>query len=502
MSARTLRTVFLVLVGAQVVILAARHPVFFGDLTSYPSRVSAGLPAGAGSSLPLLVAVLAASAAWARGPRRLERFAAAGIANVAAAGLAVYGAALATGRLVPGLAWAALAASAAAAVLTGRPADEEPPGGTARVSASDALSALSLGTLLVPTVFPFVAFDANVVWAWRAYAMRTDGFAHAIVACFRPGYPPLDSILLWLGISDPVFEGRLVPWLLLVLFALFFRARLARVVPDLAAAGLLFLLATVHVWQGVATFYADVPLMIFVVAGSLLVLGLPGDRPPSRPERAAGALCLAAAALVRPDGILCIGVVVLAALLVARRRLVPALAPVAFAAAAWATWALRPAALRAGADGYRFIGNTDWRMAGGTAAEAARHVVGRFLYSLQGQWLSHNGLGAAVYLAVLVWVWRYLSRRARVDGPDGESTRFAGAVTFLSLGAVAGLYAVLPFVTNMRASVAPDTAPGWDAAYRTFANVGIGRMTVHLLPFFVLYAAGALAAASRAERSA
>jgi hypothetical protein len=75
-------------------------------------------------------------------------------------------------------------------------------------------------------------------------------------------------------------------------------------------------------------------------------------------------------------------------------------------------------------------------------------------------------------------------------------------VTFLSLGAVAGLYAVLPFVTNMRASVAPDTAPGWDAAYRTFANVGIGRMTVHLLPFFVLYVAGALAAASAAEDGA
>ena len=121
-----------------------------------------------------------------------------------------------------------------------------------------------------------------------------------------------------------------------------------------------------------------------------------------------------------------------------------------------------------------------------------------FLYSLQGQWLSHNGVGTAVYLAALVAAWRTFSRDARGGGAADEETRLAGAVTFLSLGAVAGLYAVLPFVTNMRASVAPDTAPGWAAACRTFMNVGIGRMTVHLLPFFVLYALSALAASSRA----
>jgi len=238
-------------------------------------------------------------------------------------------------------------------------------------------------------------------------------------------------------------------------------------------------------------FYADVPLMVFVVAGSLLAFGLPGDAAPTRSERAAGALCLAAAVLVQPDGFLSLGVVVVAVLWAARRRLDGAAAPLKLASAAWATWALRPASLRAGSGAYAFVGSADWRSAGATPLEAGAQVLGIFLFSLQGQWLSHKGVGTAVYLAVLVAAWRALSRDARGGGPAEEDTRLAGAVTFLSLGAVAALYAVLPFVANMRASVAPDASPSWAAAYRTFANVGIGRMTVHLLPFFVLYAVSA-----------
>lgn len=496
MSARALRNALLALLAAQAAILAAQHVTFFSELFRLPSRLTGGLPAGAGSSVPLLLGILAASAAWARGPRQVERFAAAGLANLAAAGLAVYTAALATGRLVAWLPWTVLALSALFSFLAlrdgGAPAPRSP------LSLLDALSALVLATLLVPSVFPYVAYDAKLVWAWRAYAMRDDGFVHAVTGGLRPGYPPLDSILLWIGIGDPLFEGRLLPWLLLVLFAVFFRARLARTAPGLAPAGLLFLVATVHVWQGVATYYADVPLMVFAAAGSLLVLGLPAGTgaAPSLFDRAAGALCLAAAVLVRPDGFACLVVVVLAALLSVRTRLRAAAAPLLFAAAAWATWALRPAPLRAGAEAYRFVGGANWREAAATPVEAIARVIGIFLFSLQGQWLSHKGVGAAVYLVVLVAAQRFLSRGSRLGGPAEDETRLAGAVTFLSLGAVAGLYAVFPFVADMHASVGPDRFPSWAAAYRNFANVGMGRMTVHLLPFFVLYAVCALAAAS------
>ncbi len=495
MSARVLRNALLALLAAQVVILAAQHVTLFSELFRFRSRLAGGLPAGAGSSVPLLLGILAASAAWARGPGQAERFAVAGLANLAAAGLAVYAAALATGDLYAWLPSAVLALSALLSLLVPRPCAAPVP--RVPLSVLDALSALVLATLLVPSVFPYVAFDAKLVWAWRAYAMRNEGFVHAVTAGLRPGYPPLDSILLWFGIGDPLFEGRLLPWLLLVLFAVFFRARLARTAPGLAPAGLLFLVATVHVWQGVAVYYADVPLMVFAAAGSFLVLGFPAGSgaAPSRFDRVAGALCLAAAVLVRPDGFVCVGVVVFAALWCARARLRSAAAPLLFAAAAWATWVLRPASLRAGAEAYRFVGGANWREAAATPAEAVARVLGIFLFSLQGQWLSHKGVGTAVYLAVLVAAHRFRSRETRHDGPAEEETRLAGAVTFLSLGAVAGIYAVFPFVADMHASVGPDTFRTWAAAYRNFANVGMGRMTVHLLPFFVLYAVSALATA-------
>jgi hypothetical protein len=495
MSARVLRNALLALLAAQAAILAAQHVTFFSELFRLPSRLAGGLPAGAGSSVPLLLGILAASAAWARGPGRAERFAVAGLANLAAAGLTVYAAALATCRLFAWLPWAVLALSALLSLVVSR--DGGAPAPRAPLTLLDALSALALATLLVPAVFPYAAFDAKLVWAWRAYAMRDEGFVHAMTAGLRPGYPPLDSILLWFGIGDPLFEGRLLPWLLLVLFAVFFRARLARTAAGLAPAGLLFLVATVHVWQGVATYYADVPLMVFATAGSFLVLGLGAGTgaAPSRFDRVAGTLCLAAAVLVRPDGFVCVGVIVLAALWGARARLRAAAAPLSFAAAAWATWALRPASLRAGAEAYRFVGGANWREAAATPVEAAACVLGIFLFSLQGQWLSHKGVGTAVYLAVLVAAHRFLSRGARHGGTAEEETRLAGSVTFLSLGAVAGLYAVFPFVADMHASVGQEEFRTWAAAYKNFANVGIGRMTVHLLPFFVLYAVCVLAAA-------
>jgi hypothetical protein len=501
MSARTLENALLALLGVQVAILVAEHATFFRELFSFPSRLAGGAPVGAGSSLPLLLGILAASAAWARGTRSLERFAAAGLANVAGISLAAYAAAFASGRLFAWLPWAVIALSAAlgASLTRGRPPAPAAPEARARFSPFDALSAFFLTTLVVPTVFPYVAFDAEVIWAWRAYAMQDRGFAVAATRVLRPGYPPLDSIVLWIGIGDPLFEGRLLPWLLLVLFAVFFRARLARISPRLAPAGLLFSLATVHVWRGLATYYADVPLMIFAVAGSFLVLGLPAGTgsAPSRFDRVAGALALAAAVLVRPDGFVCVVVVAVAALWGARARLRAAAAPVAFATAAWATWVLRPAPLRAGAEAYHFVGGANWREVGGTAVEAAARVFGIFLFSLQGQWLSHKGVGTAVYLAILVATHRILSRGTRRGGPAEDETRVAGAVTFLSLAAVAGVYAVFPFVADMHASVAPDRLSSWAAAYRNFANVGMGRMSVHLLPFFVLYAVCALAALPR-----
>ena len=501
MNARTLRTVLLFVLSAQVLVLVAEHATFFSELFRFPSRLGSGLPAGAGSSLPLLLATLAAAALWAGRPWSWERFAAAGLATFAAYGLAIYVAALASGRLLAWLPWAAVSVSAAlaAAGYRSRPAAPEI---RSPLSRFDVLSLLFLSTLVVPAVFPYIAYDARLIWAWRAYAMRDEGFAYAVTRVLRPDYPPVDSILLWLGVGDPLFEGRLLPAVLLALFAVFFRARLARILPALAPAGLLFLVATVHVWRGLATYYADVPLMIFLVAGSLLVLGLPraGDGKAPAFDQAAGAFCLAAAALVRPDGGVCLGLLACAALWRERASARRAILPAAAAFAAWASWALRPASLRPAATGFLFAGS-QWREAGATAADAVRIVSDTFFFSLQGQWLSHKGVGAAVYLVAVIAAQRVLTRASRVESPEERETRFFGAVTFLSLAAVAFIYAVLPFTSDIRAGVAPNVYPTWEASFRNFANVGIGRMTVHLLPFFVLYAARTFAAASRRRRA-
>ena len=501
MSARARRNLLLLLLGVQVAILVAQHETFFSELFRFPSRLADGMPARGGSSLPLLAAVIGASALWARRVRTAERFAAAGLATVAAAGLAVYAAALATGSLFAWLAWAAVAISAALALASPR-SGALPPTGPPRApwTAFDAGSALFLSTLLVPAVFPYIAYDAKMIWAWRAYAMRDDGFARAVTGVIRPEYPPLDSILLWLGVGDPLFEGRLLPWLLLVFFALLFRARVARISPSLAAPALLFLVSTVHVWQGIGRYYADVPLMIFAVAGWLLALGLPGDAAPSRFDLVAGGLLLASAILVRPDGALAVALVgVGAACRVggAARRAWPAAAA---AAVAWATWALRPGWLRPGPDAYVFFSRGgEWREAGATTAAAVQATLLTYLNAMQGQWLSHKGLGVTFWIVLLVAVSR--ARTPVSDDAREAETRLYGTVSFLSFAGVAVLYLVIPFRSDIRGAVAPDEFPTWVLAFRNFARVGMGRMVVHLVPYCVLYVVSAYASAGTPGRT-
>lgn len=499
MSARALRRALLLLVAVQATIGLYQQTVFFEQLFRFPSRLSAGVPPGAGSSLPLLVGVLALGWLWAFPNPSGSAFAAASLAHVALLGLSQYAVGLATDRVVPGLGPSVLVASAATALATrrfgGRRAREKTPPFTAW----DALSGAFLCMLLIPAVFPYIHFDAKVIWAWRAYAMRSDSYVAAVTGVTQPGYPPLFSILLWLGVGDPLFEGRLLPWLCLVLFAVFLRTRLARISAAGAAPALLFLLSTVHVWQGTGMYYADVPLMVFLSTGSLLVLGLPRAENVSSPtaaELVSGTLCLAAAVLLRPDGIYYLAVV---AGIAAWARFFGkrgfALWPFAVAVAVFATWVLRPAALRVPDGGFLFEGARRWLTAGPTPASAFFKTIGIFLFSLQGQWLSHKGLGVALYAAALVALWRARGRREARAAPGVPDVRLFGAVACASLVAVAFCYAVIPFTSDVQAAVQPF--PGdWAACYTNFVRVGLGRMTIHLYPFLVLYV---LAAAAKPE---
>jgi hypothetical protein len=410
----------------------------------------------------------------------------AGLVQLAALGLALYAAGIASDRFVRPLAAPLVLASGLLAVaLPDRAPKAARPVAGPPLGPWDAATGLLLATLAVPTVFPYIHFDAALLWACRSAGLASRGVSGALGACLHPNYPPLFSLLLGLGASDPLFEGRLMAWLLVLFFALFLRDRLAALLPARAPAALLFVLATVHVWQGAAMYYANVPLMAFLTAGALLVLGLPATGAPApRADVLAGTVCLAAAVLVRPDGLYYMTALFAALLWHAVRGGPRApVAPFAAAGAAALSWSLRPALLKASNDFFTHASG-GWRALAPTAAGSVRVVLGDFLFAWQGQWLSHKGLGATLYaLGAVAVASRFVPARA---GPGGERALY-GRVTLASLAAVVVCFLVLPFVGDPVQGAQPHVTTDYRACFRNILNVGFGRMAIHLLPFYVLW---------------
>jgi hypothetical protein len=444
---------------------------------------------GAFSSVPfaLLVAAVAAVAAARRGPGAGARLGAAGMAGLltlAGAGVALTLAGLATGRFLPGFAWGV--ATVALLLAAFRP--RKPGAGPASpLSAWDAVTGLFLLALLAPTVFPYVHFDATAIWGCRALALSGTGSLGSLAQCSHGAYPPLFSLLLALGGGDPVLQGRLVAWLLAAFAAFFLRGAFARLSPRHAAPATLFVVSTGWFWVTSAMYYANAPLMAFLAAGVVLVLGAAprgaGEARAPLASTLAGALLLAAAVLVRPDGWIYTGAVAAAAALLALRGTCrPDFFPLAGAAAAWAAWALRPQFVRF-ANTFTEHAST-WRTAGATELEAGRRILGVSLHVLQGLWLAHWGLGLTIW--VLAFAGVVAVRRRRVAS---TATLAWGLTAATGLGTVLALYAVLPFAVDIVAGVGLVPPRGFLESWENFARVGIGRMVVHLLPagaFFVL----------------
>lgn len=501
------------LVFAQALLGGYRAFAYLHELPTIASPLlgKAGEP-GAFSSLAVVAAVAAVGAAGALGRRegglvaRLGSAGLWGLCALAAAGVALTAAGVATTRFLPSAGWGAIGIVAAAALtrLSRRARAREgarsrtpAPENRARLSPWDAGTALLLVALAVPAVFPFVHYDAREIWGCRALAVGGSGSLQSLADCSHASYPPLFSLLMALGGPDPVLSGRLVPWLLIAFHALYLRASFARLSPSRAAAATLWVVSTGHVWVTGAMYYANTALMAFVATAALLLLGVPArrarDGSPPAGAQVAAALLLAAAVLVRPDGVVYVAIVavVSAVLLLLERRPI-AWSPFSAALAAWLLWATRPAALRA--PGTFLESPSTWRTAGGTATEAAFRVIGTLLKAWQEQWLSHYGLGLTIWvLAALALV--ILLRRPSLD----LSARAYGLVTLGSLTAVALTYAVLPFAVDMVGASELPNGAGFLPSLRHFVRTGMGRMTIHLLPLYVAFALAALPALRRSS---
>lgn len=476
----------------QAILGAVRAWMIVGGLPAItPDLLGRSGEAGAFSSAGFALAVLAVSGLAAvrsvgKTIRRLEAAGLAGLLTLAGAGVALTAAGIATTRFVPAAAWTVVAVAGLLALRSPAGRTEAP---ASPFSAWDAVTLLFLLVLLVPSVFPYVHFDAKAIWGCRALAVAGSGSLESLSACTHGGYPPLFSLLLALGGRDPVLGGRLVAWLLAVFIALFLRGAFARLSPRHAAPATLFVVSTGWVWVSSAMYYANVPLMAFVSAGAVLVLRpVPrkaGDAAAPVAERLAATLLLAAAALVRPDGIVYAAAIAAAAALLAfRRHATPDFLPFAGAALGWTAWALRPGALRF-AMTFTERAST-WRSAGESATVAAGRILIVTLNVLQGLWLAHWGLGATI--------WVLLGTALVVKGRDrapSAATVAWGLVTLAGLGTVLAMYAVLPFTVDVVAGVALDPPRDFLGSWDNFARVGMGRMVVHLLPagaFFVLAA--------------
>ena len=395
--------------------------------------------------------------------------------------LAHYAWALATGHLAPWLTWPVLVACFVAGVWLRRGASPQRSGAPALravpwQAAWGGGVALAWFLALIPhLVFPYHYTDAQQIWACRAFKFAERGALTGVFACPDPVRPPLHSLILWLGVGDPTFQGRLLPLLMFGASALVFYHLLGRVAPRLAPWGLVWLLVTDHVFKGQVSAYAGVPVMI-AVAAAVAVATDDGALVPSRGlGLAIGAVAGAIIALIRRDGLPEFLVAMGALIWTARdRRDARLWLPLLGAVAGYLSWTLRPAALEA------------------PAAFAPTHVVlppvpqwapapvpaplamARLAYGAQGQVFSHYGYGAFAWSWLIVVIWA--ARSAPHTGT--ELARRLGLAGLAGWVATYAVYAALTFLGQPQMSTL------------FVIRTGFGRHLVHFFPLCLLHATG------------
>lgn len=321
----------------------------------------------------------------------------------------------------------------------------------------------------VHLVFPYQWTDARTMWACRAFKFVTRGGLNGVRDCLDPARPPLHSILLWLGIDDPTFQGRLLPFLMIGAFGLVLYHVLRRIAPRLAPWGVLWFFATDTLFRDAVTSYAGAPEMLAI--GVAIVLATDdGTLAGSQWLSLAGGLVAGmAVALIKRDG-LPEFVVALAVLGVVTRDVRnPRLwAPLAGAAAGFVSWTLRPRVLHVAA----VFAPT---LAGAVPGESPARVLGRLLFGVQGQVFSHYGWGAFAWAWVIVTVWAALRTKRRDPGIPAPA-RWYGWIGLAGWLTTLGMYAALSFLGQPQMSTL------------FVIRTGFGRHLLHFFPFALLNA--------------
>ena len=334
--------------------------------------------------------------------------------------------------------------------------------------------ALALYLLQAPHLFfPYHYTDAQQIWACRAFKFAERGALTGVFDCLDPVRPPLHSLILWLGVGDPTFQGRLLPFLLFGALALVFHHLLRRVAPRLAPWGLVWLLATDQVLKGQVTAYAGVPAMIAITAAVAVATDNGTLVSSRRLGLVIGAVAGAVIVLIRRDGLpeflVAMGVLIWTA---RDRRDLRLWLPLVGAAAGYLSWTLRPAALEAPAAFAPTLGVLPPVPQWPPAPVSAPVAMARLAYGAQGQVFSHYGYGAFAWgwLIVVLWAWRSagtagleLARRLGLAGLAGWAATYAvyAALTFLGQPQMSTLFVI---------------------------RTGFGRHLVHFFPLCLLHA--------------
>ncbi|MGE0351670.1 MAG: hypothetical protein AB7I33_06910 [Gemmatimonadales bacterium] len=313
--------------------------------------------------------------------------------------------------------------------------------------------------------FPYHWTDTKDIWACRAVAFEQLGF-RGIFECLDPPRPPLQSVLLWLGHTNQTIEGRLLPFLMVGAAGLVVYRLLRELSPRLAPWGLFWFFATVRIYQGSVSNYADVPTMIAILVGIAVAADRRGVllRSPTQAVLLAF-VAGAVAALIKRDGVVMIGIGTAVVLFFQRGQWrLRSFAGVAGAAVGILAWTLRPGWLQA-PPVYTIE----------PPGPGVLRVLITMLYGMQGQALSHYGYGMSIWLWAILAVWLYLRKDAPAPSPTARQWTWVALVGWAGL---IGIYAGQVLTGH----------EGRGSLY--VIRTAFGRHMVHMFPFALLSAIG------------